>query len=95
MRSVKMAMLVGFSAIAFALPPNPIAQAQGAPSVGRAAPADASAQRRVHRRATPVRIYGRALPPTAVRTCNSWYEQEYRPSGTVIVPRMRCHWING
>ena len=35
------------------------------------------------------------LPPTAKRDCTAWYEQEYRPSGTVIVPRMRCRWING
>jgi hypothetical protein len=95
MRSVEVILLAGLAAMAFALPPNPVAQAQSAPSVERSAPADASAQRRGHRRATPVRIYGRALSPTAVRTCNSWYEQEYRPSGTVIVPRMRCHWVNG
>jgi predicted metal-dependent hydrolase len=58
---------------------------------------DISAQRRIRRRATPIYIYGRSgyLPPTAVRTCNAWYEQEFRPSGTVIVPRMRCVWVNG
>jgi hypothetical protein len=30
--------------------------------------------------------------PDAVRVCNAHYEQEYRPSGTVIVPRMYCYW---
>ena len=30
--------------------------------------------------------------PNAVRECTSWLAQEYRPSGTVIVPRMRCWW---
>jgi hypothetical protein len=30
--------------------------------------------------------------PDAVRLCNAHYEQEYRPSGTVIVPRMHCYW---
>jgi hypothetical protein len=30
--------------------------------------------------------------PGAVRDCTSWLEQEARPSGTVIVPRMRCAW---
>ena len=35
------------------------------------------------------------LPPTAVRACDAWYEQEFRPSGTVIVPRMRCRWVAG
>jgi len=27
------------------------------------------------------------------RECTSWLEQEFRPSGTVIVPRMRCAWV--
>jgi hypothetical protein len=31
--------------------------------------------------------------PGAVRDCTSWLEQEARPSGTVIVPRMRCEWV--
>ncbi|MGH6768575.1 MAG: hypothetical protein ACRECO_06085 [Xanthobacteraceae bacterium] len=33
--------------------------------------------------------------PNAVRQCRSWLAQEYRPSGTVIVPRMRCWWERG
>ncbi|HLZ01509.1 MAG TPA: hypothetical protein VKR55_05075 [Bradyrhizobium sp.] len=32
--------------------------------------------------------------PDAVRVCNAHYEQEYRPSGTVIVPKMHCYWTN-
>jgi hypothetical protein len=56
---------------------------------------DFSAQRRLRHRATPIYIYGRRpLSPTAVRACESWYAYEYRPSGTVIVPRMSCHWID-
>ncbi len=47
---------------------------------------------RILRRAPRVRIYGRRLGPNAVRVCNAHYEQEYRPSGTVIVPRMQCYW---
>jgi hypothetical protein len=31
----------------------------------------------------------------AVRECNATYVQEYRPSGTVIVPRMSCYWRRG
>lgn len=31
-------------------------------------------------------------PPAAKRLCRSWLEQEFRPSGTVIVPRMQCWW---
>jgi hypothetical protein len=30
--------------------------------------------------------------PNAVRHCADWYVAEYRPSGTVITPRMRCWW---
>jgi hypothetical protein len=32
--------------------------------------------------------------PDAVRLCNAHYEQEYRPSGTVIVPKMHCYWTH-
>ncbi len=50
--------------------------------------------RRVLRRAPKrIRIYGPREPgPNSVRICNAHYEQEYRPSGTVIVPRMQCYW---
>lgn len=53
-----------------------------------------SAQGRKILRRTPrrVRIYSNTLGPNAVRVCNAYYEQEYRPSGTVIVPRMNCYW---
>ena len=46
---------------------------------------------------TQLRVYRDRtyLPPNAVRTCESWLEQEFRPSGTVIVPRMRCRWVVG
>ena len=30
--------------------------------------------------------------PNAKRYCRSWLVKEYRISGTVIVPRMRCWW---
>jgi hypothetical protein len=30
-----------------------------------------------------------------VRQCEAHYEQEYRQSGTVIVPRMHCWWERG
>ncbi|MBR0796564.1 hypothetical protein JQ615_14305 [Bradyrhizobium jicamae] len=33
--------------------------------------------------------------PNAVRECTATYVQEYRPSGTVITPRMNCHWRPG
>jgi hypothetical protein len=31
----------------------------------------------------------------AVRQCVSWLATEHRPSGTVVVPHMRCWWQRG
>ncbi len=46
--------------------------------------------------ANPYPVSGVAYPgPGYVRGCVSWLEQEARPSGTVIVPRMRCRWVRG
>ena len=58
---------------------------------------ESSAQSRRRRAPTQLRVIRERvyLPPTAVRTCDAWYEQEFRPSGTVIVPRMRCRWVAG
>jgi hypothetical protein len=33
--------------------------------------------------------------PNAVRQCRAWLAREHRPSGTVIVPHMRCWWERG
>jgi hypothetical protein len=33
--------------------------------------------------------------PNAKRECVDAYVTEHRPSGTVIVPRMRCRWVRG
>jgi hypothetical protein len=64
---------------------------------------DASAQRRrppTRLRVTPYYrpddVYPRYYPGrNAVRDCTATYVQEYRPSGTVIVPRMSCYWRRG
>jgi lipoprotein-anchoring transpeptidase ErfK/SrfK len=67
---------------------------------------EVSAQRRIRRPTTRLRVYPlyewvpgvypRYNPgPNAVRDCNATYVQEYRPSGTVIVPRMSCYWRPG
>jgi hypothetical protein len=37
----------------------------------------------------PRRVY---VGPYAKRQCRSWLAQEYRVSGPVIVPQMRCWW---
>ncbi len=78
-----------------------IAQAASAPAA-----ADPSVRPRAHHR-PPTRIrvhpryraddvYPRYDPgPDAVRDCTATYVQEFRPSGTVIVPRMHCVWRHG
>ncbi len=33
--------------------------------------------------------------PGYVRACEDWYEEQHRPSGTVIFPRMSCRWVPG
>jgi hypothetical protein len=41
-------------------------------------------------------VYPRYFPGSnAVRVCSAAYVQEYRPSGTVIVPHMTCVWRGG
>jgi hypothetical protein len=70
------------------------------------AAAEAPAPRRIKRPQARLRVYpsGEWEPdvyprynpgPNAVRECNATYVQEYRPSGTVIVPRMSCYWRRG
>ena len=62
---------------------------------------DASAQRRrqrvrIYREEWVPDVYPRYNPgPNAVRDCTATYVQEYRPSGTVITPRMNCYWRPG
>lgn len=70
--------------------------------MAQAASADAPPPRRrpARLRVTPYYspdgVYPRYNPgPDAVRECNATYVQEFRPSGTVIVPRMSCYWRRG
>ena len=101
------AVLSVFLAGALVLP-SEAGWAQSAPSgarVAQAAPTEPVAPRPV-RRTPRLRIYPNyeAVPevyqryypgPNAVRECNATYVQEFRPSGTVIVPRMNCFWRPG
>src|SRR5947207_3948732 len=64
------------------------------PRLEPSAPAsDLSAQQRPARRPpTRITVYPRSYSypgPNAVRQCTAWLAQEFRLSGTVIVPRMR------
>jgi hypothetical protein len=46
--------------------------------------------------ADPYPSRGAAYPgPGYVRDCVAYYVEDPRPSGTVIVPRMRCAWVRG
>ena len=99
-----------WAALAGLLLPAAVAQAQTAAPELRIAPApeavvtDVSAQRRRPLRRVPIYrqeewapdVWPRYNPgPNAVRDCTAHYVQEYRPSGTVITPRMNCYWRRG
>jgi hypothetical protein len=90
--------------------PAAATQAQTAPRVQHqaspSADTDISAQSRKTRRPpTRLRVYPRYDPDdvypryypgrNAVRDCTATYVQEFRPSGTVITPRMNCFWRPG
>lgn len=95
--------------LAVSLPATVPVQAQQAlAATSRSAadrPTDVSSQERVRRAPRRVPVYPRdegddVIPrynpgPNAVRDCTASYVQEYRPSGTVIVPRMNCFWRRG
>jgi hypothetical protein len=108
MMRIGMATLWVALAGAFALPATG-AHAQTAQQgmrVAQAQPVATQTQRRI-RPPTRLRVYPNYEPgpdgvypryfpgPNAVRECNATYVQEYRPSGTVIVPRMSCFWRPG
>jgi hypothetical protein len=91
----------------FLLPAAAQAQTSAGVRTAQASPpvaADASLQRRRPLRRLPIYrlnpwepdVYPRYNPgPNAVRDCTATYVQEYRPSGTVITPRMNCYWRPG
>ena len=104
---VRMMTAALLAALVGTLLPGTMAQAQTAPSevrITQAVPTDSSAQRRRPLRRVPIYpreqwqpdVYPRYNPgPNAVRECNATYVQEFRPSGTVITPRMNCYWRRG
>lgn len=87
------------------------AQAQTGPRLAELSravpPSEASAQSRTRRPPTRLRVYPRYSPDAygvypryfpgrnAVRECTATYVEEFRPSGTVITPRMNCFWRPG
>ena len=95
------ALLLSAAAASAQTAPSPMRLAQVSP------PADVQPPVRVRRSPRRVPIYPQYQPepdgvypryypgPNAVRECTATYVQEYRPSGTVIVPRMHCYWRQG
>jgi hypothetical protein len=91
--------------------PRSGAQAQTVPQAQTAEPPQSagtefSAQsRRTRRPPTRIRVYPRYDPDdvypryfpgrNAVRDCTATYVEEFRPSGTVITPRLNCFWRPG
>jgi len=107
MKRIGMAAIVVALGGSVAWPAEPAA-AQSAPGMklAQAAPQDTRPPRGLYRRPPPrIRVtpyyeqegvYPHYNPgPDAVRVCNAHYVQEFRPSGTVIVPRMSCYWTRG
>jgi hypothetical protein len=95
---------MGFAAVMGALPMAGAARAQTVPHVASAqAATEIPAQRRrprarvrIYREDESRGVYPRYNPgPNAVRECTANLVQEFRPSGTVIVPRMNCYWRPG
>jgi len=41
------------------------------------------------------RIEVNPSPRLLYRRCTSWYEIQYRPSGTVLYPVKQCWWVRG
>ena len=64
-------------------------------AVGPAASASAGGSQEFSAQSRPhVTIHPRRVQPGphAKRHCVSWLQKEYRVSGTVITPQMRCWW---
>jgi hypothetical protein len=107
MRNRTAAISVAFAGILSLAGLGAVAQTASTPvRVAQAAPADPLFNPPVRRPPKRVRIYvpehwepdviPRYFPGSnAVRVCNATYVQEYRPSGTVIVPHMTCVWRPG
>jgi hypothetical protein len=84
-----------------ALSPEIMAQAQPEKSASTSQPRKSRPQLRINPR-YPYRNFHVVYPlpydveypgPNGQRRCVNQYVRESRPSGTVIVPRMRCAWV--
>src|SRR6187402_365001 len=106
---VTFAAIAALGALLFSASPGAAQAAPPAAATGSAT--DLSSQSRARPRTRirvqkyyPYRRYHSLYPlpydieypgPNAKRACVARYVQEYRPSGTVVVPRMGCWWVRG
>ena len=110
MKRVASIAALGVALLAWAASPDAAqAQQRGTAATNNAEPLIQSRPRRarpqIHVRPLyPYRPYHTLYPPpydiefpgpNAQRICTDWYAVEARPSGTVVVPRMRCRWVRG
>ncbi len=93
---------IGLGLVMIAMTPQAQAQTSRAPSIQLAqASEDAPPPRRrprvrIYRPGDERGVYPSYNPgPNAVRDCSATYVQEFRPSGTVITPRVNCYWRRG
>ena len=103
------AELAGLGVLLFVAEPT-YAGPQAGQKAAPAKATDLSAQTQRRRARTRVYVYPPRQPaawdyprpgdvswpgPGALRDCVFRLEQEFRPSGTVIVPRQSCWWVRG
>jgi hypothetical protein len=85
-RAAALALVFGFAVLAA----GPAAAREAATlSFAQAGPYDEVPVRPLRRARTRIEVTP-LRPPH--RECVSWLAREFRPSGTVIVPRLRCWW---
>ncbi len=108
MMRTTMALIGAALTVAVLVSPGANAQPIAAQSQARSAQNGLNTEVSAQRRQRRLQIYPRqdehwqpdVVPrynpgPNAVRVCNAQYVQEFRPSGTVIVPHMSCYWRRG
>jgi hypothetical protein len=79
-------VIVGLTALPLlGTAPHAVAQTQTSPIAQPSLPAARAAHHRIEINPRPL-LY---------RRCTDWYELQYRPSGTVLYPQMRCRWVRG
>ena len=95
--ALAMAAATGFAAPAAQAEPAGVRMAQAQSAYDASVPPRRPRARvRIHRDTDERGVYPSYNPgPDAVRDCTATYVQEFRPSGTVITPRMNCFWRRG